>query len=97
MVALIQEELSLKLGRTLKSRQGKFQLHNLRPLSAENTLMEAEKNDIWIPSITFENTATKVSIDLLLLYLLFSEEADGLEGKLGTVENFEVLLEMISE
>ena len=59
--------------------------------------MEAEKNDIWIPSITFENTATKVSIDLLLLYLLFSEEADSLEGKLGTVENFEVLLEMISE
>ena len=33
--------------------------------------MEAEKNDIWIPSITFENTATKVSIDLLHLYLLF--------------------------
>ena len=73
MVALIQEELSLKLGRTLKSRQGKFQLHNLRPLSAENTLMEAEKNDIWIPSITFENTATKVSLDLLLLYLFFSD------------------------
>ena len=54
--------------------------------------MEAEKNDIWIPSITFENTATKVSIDLLLLYFFSEEaEADTLEGKLGTFENFEVL------
>ena len=38
----------------------KFQLHNLRPLTHENTLTEAEKNNIWIPSITFANTATTV-------------------------------------
>ena len=39
-----------------------FQLHNLRPFSHENTLREAEKNNIWIPSITFANTATMVSV-----------------------------------
>ena len=38
-----------------------FQLHNLRPFSHENTLREAEKNNIWIPSITFANTATMVT------------------------------------
>ena len=36
------------------------QLYNLRPLTDSNTLMEAEKDQIWIPSVTFVNTATQV-------------------------------------
>ena len=36
------------------------QLYNLRPLADSNTLLETEKNQIWIPSITFVNTATQV-------------------------------------
>ena len=37
-----------------------LQLYNLRPLMDSNTLLEAEKNQIWIPSVTFVNTATQV-------------------------------------
>ena len=36
------------------------QFYNLRPLTDSNTLLEAEKNQIWIPSLTFVNTATQV-------------------------------------
>ena len=36
------------------------QLYNLRPLADWNTLLEREKNQIWIPSVTFANTATQV-------------------------------------
>jgi len=42
----------------LEWRDPRMKLHNLRPFSHENTLREAEKNNIWIPSITFANTAT---------------------------------------
>ena len=37
-----------------------LQLYNLRPLTDSNTLLEAEKNQIWIPSVTFVNTARQV-------------------------------------
>ena len=41
--------------------KNQLQLYNLRPLTHQNTLLEAEKNQIWIPSVTFTNTATQVT------------------------------------
>ena len=44
-----------------------FQLYNLRRLPHENTLLETEKNKIWIPSVTFANTANQVYIKKMKL------------------------------
>ena len=60
------------------------QLYNLRPLADSNTLLETEKNQIWIPSITFVNTATQVmnmwltnnSLHFELFYHFFSVNLD---------------------
>ena len=46
------------------------QFYNLRPLTDSNTLLEEEKNKIWIPSLTFVNTATQVSYDNFLSLLI---------------------------
>ena len=35
----------------------RLKLHNLQPTTNENMLMEEEKRMIWIPSVTFVNTA----------------------------------------
>merc|ERR1719397_2296512 len=43
----------------LEWRDPRLQLYNLRPSTDSNTLLEAEKNQIWIPSVTFVNTATQ--------------------------------------
>ena len=57
-------------------KQDFWQLYNLRPLRDSNTLLEAEKNQIWIPSVTFVNTATQVlkeikwDISLCFLWLI---------------------------
>ena len=41
----------------LKWRDPRLLFHNLRPLADQNTLTKAEKNEIWVPTVTFVNTA----------------------------------------
>ena len=55
----LQVNMSILLKNFLKLRFD-LQLYNLRPSTDSNTLLEAEKNQIWIPSVTFVNTATQV-------------------------------------
>ena len=38
-------------------RDGRVKFHNLLPLHFQNSLSEAEKDDLWIPTLTFTNTA----------------------------------------
>ena len=41
----------------LEWRDSRISLHDLQEHNYQNTLLEAEKNLIWIPSVTFLNTA----------------------------------------
>ena len=50
--------------RDASASKNQLQLYNLRPLTHQNTLLEAEKDQIWIPSVTFTNTATQVVISV---------------------------------
>lgn len=38
-------------------RDPRVKFHNLLPLQFQNSLSEAEKDDLWIPTLTFSNTA----------------------------------------
>ena len=37
----------------------RVKFHNLLPLQFQNSLSEAEKDDLWIPTLTFTNTANQ--------------------------------------
>ena len=48
----------------LSWKDPRIQFHNLKNQEYQNSLLESEKQMIWIPKVTFLNTAKQVNTDL---------------------------------
>ena len=68
----------------MERRDGRVKFHNLLPLQFQNSLSEAEKDDLWVPTLTFRNTANqerskKDNNSLVTVARLGSLERSGLD------------------
>ena len=52
----------------LSWRDPRIQFHNLKNRDYQNFLLESEKQTIWIPTVTFLNTADQVHMIFIKFY-----------------------------